>query len=318
MVKRRWRIIAFLICLCLNSMPCYVQAASSSDAVEPISIDKECSLTIAYHCEENQFSNLPVKLYRVAEVSSDCQYSLTAPFANSGLALNGIQTVGEWNVVRTTLETQIVADSIAPNFTAHTDENGKANFERLIPGLYLAVTQPITENGYKYIFDSALVALPNLGADGLWKYQVEVTAKPRVIPPSETDEEIEFKVLKLWKGDNDDQRPENVEIEIFRDGISYETVILSQENNWSYSWKAKKDSSDWQVVERNVPSGYTMTVDERETTFVVTNTLNPDEPNVPKPPQTGDTSNNLLYIILMIVAGIILLLLGTARKRKSV
>ena len=131
-----------------------------------------------------------------------------------------------------------------------------------------------------------------------------------------TDEEIEFKVLKLWKGDKGrSDRPQSIEVEIFRDGVSYQTVILSEENHWTFSWFAKDDGATWKVVERNVPTGYTMMVEERETSFVLTNTRPPDKPDIP---QTGDTTNIMLYFVLMNVSGIMLIILGIAGKRKRV
>lgn len=316
MAKRRVAVIVLLLCLCLSWLPCYAQAASTADAKEPISPDKDCSLTIAYRYDGQRFSNHPVKLYKIADVSADFQYTLTAPFANSGLILNGVQTVSEWNVIRSTLETHILAYDVDADFTDVTDQDGQVCFQALKPGLYLAITEQVIQNDWIYAFDSALVALPGLGADGLWQYEVAVTSKSKAIPPAETDEEIAFKVLKLWKGDKGrSDRPQSIEVEIFRDGVSYQTVILSEENHWTFSWFAKDDGATWKVVERNVPTGYTMMVEERETSFVLTNTRPPDKPDIP---QTGDTTNIMLYFVLMNVSGIMLIILGIAGKRKRV
>lgn len=316
MAKRRVAVIVFLLCLCLSWLPCYAQATSTADAKEPISPDKDCSLTIAYRYDGKNFSNHPVKLYKIADVSADFQYSLTAPFANSGLSLNGVQSVGEWNAIRSTLETHILAYGVDANLTGTTDQDGHVCFNALKPGLYLAITEQVIQNDWIYSFDSALVALPGLSADGLWQYEVAVTSKSKAIPPAETDEDVEFKVLKLWKGDNGrSDRPQSIEVEIFRDGVSYQTVILSEENHWTFSWFAKDDGASWKVVERNVPTGYTMMVEERETSFVMTNTRPPDKPDVP---QTGDTTNIMLYLVLMNVSGIMLIILGMAGKRKRV
>lgn len=316
MAKRRVAVIVFLLCLCLSWLPCYAQATSTADAKEPISPDKDCSLTIAYRYDGKNFSNHPVRLYKIADVSADFQYSLTAPFADSGLILNGVQSVGEWNVIRSTLETHILTYDVDANLTGTTDQDGQVCFNALKPGLYLAITEQVIQNDWIYSFDSALVALPGLSADGLWQYEVAVTSKSKAIPPAETDEEIEFKVLKLWKGDNGrSDRPQSIEVEIFRDGVSYQTAILSEENHWTFSWFAKDDGATWKVVERNVPTGYTMMVEERETSFVLTNTRPPDKPDVP---QTGDTTNIMLYLVLMNVSGIMLIILGMAGKRKRV
>ena len=316
MAKRRVAVIVLLLCLCLSWLPCYAQAASTADAKEPISPDKDCSSTISYCYDGKSFSNHPVRLYKIADVSADFQYTLTAPFANSGLILNGVQSVSEWNVIRSTLETHILAYDVDADLTGVTDQEGQVCFNALKPGLYLAITEQVLQNDWIYAFNSALIALPGLGTDGLWQYEVAVTSKSKAIPPAETDEEIEFKVLKLWKGDNGrSDRPQSIEVEIFRDGVSYQTVILSEENHWTFSWFAKDDGATWKVVERNVPSGYTMTVEERETSFVLTNTRPPDKPDVP---ETGDTSNIMLYFVLMNVSGIMLIILGIAGKRKRV
>ena len=318
MAKRRMRIIAFILCICLYLIPCQVQAASTSDAKEPISTNENCSLTISYCSGGIAFSELPVNLYKIADVSADYQYTLTSSFEKSNLILNGIQTVGEWNVIRSTLETYILANDITAGFNAKTDFEGKASFDALKPGLYLAITERIIQDETTYVFDSALIALPGLGADGLWQYQVDVTSKSEIIPPSRDDEEIELKVLKLWKGDGGSSaRPTTIEIEIFRNGTSYQTATLSENNHWTYTWSAKDDGSDWKVVERNIPTGYTMTIEERETSFVLTNTLNRDVPDNPDSPQTGDTSNIMLWVILMIVSGSMLIILGIIGKRNA-
>ena len=59
-----------------------------------------------------------------------------------------------------------------------------------------------------------------------------------------------------------------------------------------------------------------MTVEERESAFVLTNTrtqAGPDDPE--KPPQTGATLNILPYILLMAGSGSLLIILGITGKK---
>ena len=317
MKNKRLGIIVFLLCFCLHLFSYPSLALSTSDAVEPIIPKKECSLTVSYCCGEKAFSGIEVKLYRIAEVSADFRYTLTQSFASSGLILDGIRTAGEWNVIRSTLEAHILAYNIAPEFTSVTNEDGQASFGNLRTGMYLAIVNQVERDDLHYRFDSALIALPGLGPDGRWQYHVSVKAKGETLPPVEPDEKAELKVLKLWRGDEDlNERPKSIEVEIFCNGISYQTVTLSEENHWSYSWSATDDGSTWTVVERNVPQGYTMTVEERGTTFVLTNTWKPSEQEDPvKPPETGDTTNVLLYVLIMLVSGSMLVILGITGKK---
>lgn len=315
MVKRRMGIIAFILYFCLFLLPHQTQAASTTDAKEPISTERNCSLTISYCSGGDSFTGLSVRLYKIADVSADFEYTLTSLFAQSNLILNGIRTVDEWNIIRSTLEAYILTEEIAANINTATDSTGKVLFDVLTPGLYLAIADHGICIDTTYVFDSALIALPGLGTDGFWQYQVDITAKSKIVPPSEDDSKIELKVVKLWKGDNGSAaRPATIEVEIFRNGTSYQKVTLSEENYWMYSWSAKDDGADWKVVERNIPTGYTMTIVERETSFVLINTLTQEDPDIP-PPETGDTSNVMFWVIILIISGSVLIVLGIIGKR---
>ena len=319
MAKRRMGLMLCLLCLAISLLPRPVAAVSTAEATAPIDTKKTCTLTLTYGCDGQAVSGMYVSLYRVADVSEDYQYTLTSSFASSGLILNGIQTQDEWNVIRSTLESHVYANSIRPTLTSVTSTEGQVNFELLTPGLYLAMVLRPAESGINCIFDTALIALPGLDTNGQWQYRVSVTAKSELLPPIQPDETIELKVLKLWKGDRGrSDRPKNVEVEIFRDGVSYQLVTLSQENQWSYSWTAEKDGATWTVAEPNVPKGYTVTVSKRGTAFVLTNTRIPDPSKPTEQPTTGDTSHILLYTVLLYASGIALVLTGISRKRNDV
>ena len=312
MAARRMAIICLLVCLGLCWMPGRAGAVSTADAVEPISPEKSCSLTLRYVCDGIAFENLPVKLYRIAAVSAEAQYTLTPQFQSSGLEINGIQTSGEWDVIRSSLEAHILAANIAPDYVSATDAGGQAPFEGLMPGLYLVASVHREQEGWHYSFRSALIALPGLDENGLWLYDITATPKPDILPPSEP-QELHYQVLKLWKDEgSEEKRPTSIEVEIFRNGESQEIVVLSEENNWSYRWTVPADGARWQVVERNIPEGYVLTVEDRTTTIVLTNSVPKDPPGTP---QTGDSANLLLAVVLLNLSGAGLIALGLFRKR---
>ena len=317
MADRRMGIIAFLFCLCLCLVPCHAQALSTTDAAEPIDPESECTLTVSYLGSGAALEGISVDLYRIAEVSADFQYTFTPPFQDFGLSLNGVQSSWEWEVIRSTLESYILAHAVEPEFTAVTDGAGQVSFSSLKPGLYLTSAVYTELDGMEYFFDPALIALPSMDADGNWQYQISATPKHIALPPINPDEKgTEYKILKLWKGDEGlNDRPQSIEAEIFCNGISFRTVTLSEENHWSYTWTAEDPSADWTVVERNVPAGYSVTVEERETAFVLTNTRADRPPE--EYPETGDTSNILIYSGMFIVSGVALVLLSIAVKRNA-
>lgn len=319
MKKRIPTLICLIVCMSLFLMPCITCAASTSDAVEPISVSQNCSLTVTYAYNGTAFSDIPVSLYKIADVSSDFQYTPTDEFKAINLRLNGITSISEWNTIRTTSEAYIIANSIEADAVRSTDENGQVSFRNLTSGVYLVASVQCSNDGFRHCFASVLTALPDLNDDGTWNYDVNVT--PKADADDSGEENSEYKVLKLWKDNgNVSERPNSIEVYILRNGEIVKTVILSEENNWSYTWYAEDDGSTWQVIEKNVPDGYVMTIEQHTTTFTIINSI-PDEsdtsPENPDVPKTGDSSGIELYVTLMCISGFALVLLGITGKRKA-
>lgn len=305
-------VLFLTICLFVCLLPCPAQAASTGDANEPIDTSAEGTLTVNYAHGEKAFSGLSVQLYRVAAVSADFQYTLTDAFLNTRLMLNGITSTNEWDAVRTTLESHIASNAVVPVKTAVTNASGSVRFGELVPGLYFVLPLQFIEDGACYYYASALIAVPGLDGQGHWQYDVTVTPKPAVDVP--TGGSKEHKVVKLWRDSgNTAKRPTSVTVDIFCNGKVIETVTLSAANSWSYTWTAADNGDVWQVAEKDVPDGYTMTLEQHLTTFNIINTV----PGTPSSPKTGDSSNIGLYVLLMCASGLSLVLLAATAKRKE-
>ena len=98
------------------------------------------------------------------------------------------------------------------------------------------------------------------------------------VPPTPPPAEYEtLKVEKVWK-DDASIRPQSVEIVLLRNGEETETVALSADNDWCYTWNELTADAIWTVEERNVPDGYVVSYQESEETVKVINTQIPKEP----------------------------------------
>lgn len=312
MKKRTTGWLSLFLCLCFLLCPLKANASSTDQANDFINTEQACTLDLTYSFDALLFSDVPVALYRVAAVSRDFQYTATEAFAACGLNFNAVASQSEWNAIRSTLNNYIAAYGIEPAYTQQTNADGTVVFTNLEPGLYLTSAVQVTHDGFRYYFASVLSALPNLDEDNLWDYDVSAKCKPDVSNP--TGEDIAYKVLKLWKDDGQGKnRTESVEIDIIKDGETVKTVVLSDDNDWSFSWYAEDDGSVWSVTERNIPKGYTMTVEQNLTTFTVINSWPPPPPDIP---QTGDTSNIGLYVVLMCLSGAALILLTITQRRR--
>ena len=84
---------------------------------------------------------------------------------------------------------------------------------------------------------------------------------------------VNITVTKAWKHNGGKDLPESVVITLYKDGTAYESVTLSEKNNWTYTWSELSDVYKWSVDEVEVPEGYEKkitSVDGCE--FTVTNT----------------------------------------------
>ena len=136
------------------------------------------------------------------------------------------------------------------------------------------------------------------------------------------------------------ERPLSITVDIYKNGDLHESVQLESDNNWSYSWKVDDPNSRWTVVEREVPEDYLVTITLADNVFTITNAYSvssdeiPDDPPIDTPddppadtpegeqpvypnnhPETGDTTYVWKYVIVMAFSGIVLLLVGSLRKR---
>ena len=124
---------------------------------------------------------------------------------------------------------------------------------------------------------------------------------------------IDICVNKVWYGAGI-THPASVEVTLYRNGEVYDTVTLSPENDWSYTWEGLTDEFQWTVDEPSVPSGYAKTVRQDGWSFTVVNTHVDN-------PKTGDFAGLLgmgtMTAIGILGCGLCLLALFAPRRKKE-
>ena len=294
--------------LFIASFICSSLAVSTDDAKEPIDITTECSLKLTYGTTEpyRRFEGLQIELFRVAELSESYVFTKTAAFEYYNVELNLIKSQSEWNAVCDTLNAIIIGDGISPFDRKTTDGEGVVIFENLKAGLYFVRWLGDDSQRLEQGFDPFVISLPGLNDNGLWNYYVEAYPKPGDVKVGYED----YKVVKHW-ADAGDVSGKTVTVELFKNGVSEGTISLNEGNNWTYSWAAEKGDS-WTVLERD--SGeYKVTVEQRENSFIITNTGS----ETPYIPPTGDTSRLSLWIIIMAASGVLFVALGIISRVKQ-
>lgn len=130
-------------------------------------------------------------------------------------------------------------------------------------------------------------------------------------------------VIKNWKDNNDqfEKRPDEITVVLLADGVKTgKTLTLNEENNWMGSFTAldvyKSGQKITYTVEEISVSGYQTAISgDAETGFTITNTYTPESST--DAPYTGDKSNMMLWLALLLMSGAAVLITIIYRKKSQ-
>ena len=287
-MKKYFAIFVCVLCISVT-LALMVQAAA------PVP-EEDSTLTIHFMTDDNgngvPISGAELFLYYVAEYKSDGTYALTTDFEDSNIAADFIES--DWNEAGVltdttgTLYAYIADKKLDPVASGTTDGKGyctlTVGYPEKYPGVYLLCGKPIEvvgEDG-KWIYtpQASLIPLPYPKSTITWEYKLDIEMKGKY-KKEKPDETISITVSKVWEGDG--KHPDSVTARLLCDGEVYDEVELNEGNNWKYTWNDMKTGHEWQIVEKDVPKGYRVTVSQNEYVFVITNI--PDVPET-TPPET--------------------------------
>ena len=324
-MKLSRRLLVFsVICLLVCSAVLPISAAARN-----LNTDAQCTLTISYHYDGKSLSGAVFHIYRVADVDENGVPGLLDNFTDYGVEVSG-GNASDLQTAAQTLLGYVQRDGVTPDRTLTVGEDGLAVAENLPVGMYLVEGGRLSVEGGTYSAVPMLVTLPVAEMEeGQWNYLLKISPKPYFEPERET---LERKVLKVWDdAGRESDRPQSIEVTLLCDGVAYEKVTLTAENNWRYSWSELDAAHQWTIVESAV-EGYTATHSIEGITTVITNTPVPEEtepatepstepdteptqppkPEEPELPQTG-----MLWwpIPVLAVLGLVLMIIGVVMKR---
>lgn len=304
-MKKRILPIILLTFICLS-----ILRPITANALTPLDPDGEGSLTLHYQKDGVAFADLQIGVYRVAEAFPDGSFELIEPFASYPINIHGIKVQEQWHQVAQTLYSYIVANGVEADREAKTDENGTVCFSNLKTGLYFVRETAAEDNRGTYVFNQFMVYIPTAQSDGTYNYAVEASPKCTNFVPK-----TQYTVTKLWQDrGNQDTRPKDVTVDIYKDGVLHQTQILSADNNWTHTWYVSgEDRGKWTVAERSVTDVYKVSVTQNSSHFSIINTYG----TTADIPQTGDTFTPLPWVLAMCLSGIMLLSLGIYSRRRG-
>ena len=256
-------------------------------------------ITLNEKTDNEKIEGAEILLYKVADAKSE----------NHNLMFEYIQELKSCNASLNDLETKSKSEEIEKCINENikslkqiTDINGTVKYNDLDLGLYLVKQNNIVE-GFSKI-DSFLVMIPKI-ANNKWIYDIKSTPKTDIIRV------IDINVKKVWNtstsNTNDSIKiPRSIEVELLLNDKVIDTVKLSKDNNWSYTWENLAKSEEYTIKEINVPKGYTPSYQKDNNTFIVTNTST-----------LVQTGQMLWIVMLLIITGITFIIISIIYDRKT-
>ena len=246
---------------------------------------------------DNRFAN------RVGEV--DWIFHVEA-YNESQLSVRKVWSDGNANHDQDSITVNLLKDGEVEQSQELNAENGWAyTFDRLAEGYTWTVEEADVPEDYEVSYDTAgtTTTITNTKKEA-------PTPDPKPDPDPEPEEPVEITACKRWSGDSSKERPDSVTVTLYDGKTAYETVRLSDKNDWSYTWEDLDADGNWQVVETNIPKGYVPSYKVKGDVVTITNTRTLI--------QTGQLNWPIWVLggagILLVVLGVVIL---TKRKQND-
>ena len=186
----------------------------------------------------NEYAN------RVGEV--DWIFHVEA-YNESQLSVRKVWSDGNANHANDSITVNLLKDGKVESSQELNAANGWAyTFDRLVEGHTWTVEEAEVPAGYTVSYNT-------VGT------MTTITNTRNYTPPDLPDPTypLNISVRKVWSNDNLKERPDSVTVTLYNGDVAYDSVRLGAWNNWSYSWKDLNAYGNWQVIETNIPRGYT-------------------------------------------------------------
>lgn len=247
--------------------------------------DAAADKTITLICRQDGtiLSGMEWKLYRVGERDGT---EIEFVPALSGYSMDlGDLSPDSVDTAAKTVESYLIAAGVQPIAQGKTDPAGELAFGGLENGLYLADGKNLQVGDTCYFPSAMLIEVQDADAS------IDYDAYPKFYFALLSGDEKKLTVKKVWNDDDNryQKRPGNLTVDLYKDGEPDSTATLNEENNWTYSWAALDDGSEWTVVERDIPVPYRVMIDYNSTQFVIRNSYS-ETAETTAPAGTGTTA----------------------------
>ena len=242
--------------------------------VLPASADTNTG-TLHLWCEEDGviLEDMEWEIYRVGSRDGDA-FRLEGDFSHYAITLGDPSVpMDQWdaddlNASAFTLWHYSQIDDIPCVASGKTDQEGKVDFPGLTDGLYLVCGSRMERGNTTYIPSPLFFEMNGQPENNL-------NAFPKIEELTLEETVAEYSVRKVWANDENQpwDRSTSITVELYKNGVLANTVVLNEENDWRYDWTDQM-GEEWFVKEKIIPPHYTVSVSGNLTQYIIVNTYN--------------------------------------------
>ena len=295
-------------------------------------------LEIVYDLPDVEFN-----LYQLATLNEQNEMTLMAPFDQYPINLRSLYQL-DGNQQQTLLQTLITYaeqdDTLNPYQTVITKSisilantidgtqapiisKSTAQFTGLTPGIYMVSGESTETEESLYSPSGSIVVVNNESPIIRIKFSRRSLVR-----------NLTIKAFKVWNDHNNINRPKSVTVDLIQDQTVIESVELKEANQWQIEWN-DLPAAEYHVIERDVPAGYQVNIEQEGDTYRIENTLNEEPPTssettvveMPPPPTNSTTppGDNIIPftgqiwwpIPLLMLGSIIFYMIGNQEEREE-
>lgn len=217
------------------------------------------TLRVKFITESGPVTNSTLKLYPA--LTNDGV--LFGDFAELSVDVGDLTDSENVNRLAYTLASYAASGVGEPIDSDVTNGLGYVDFENVPAGIYLVTGSSGTIGDLVYTPNPALISITN-DSEELIEARLKYIAVASGTAHS-------YSIQKVWANQMGASHPQSVTVELFRNGELYDEVTLSAENGWSHKWVSLSSDYDWNVIEKDIPANYDVSITLDSNRFVIEN-----------------------------------------------
>ncbi len=266
-------VIGAAVLFCIS---CLCSAASAEGSVR---------LTLVCKARNELVDRMPWSVFRIGSLNGG-KIVLEGEFASYPVDMSDLSAASLADAA-STLKEYAFTYKLKPYAKEKTGKDGTVTFDALEDGVYLLAAKNHKSGDKTYLPTPAIIEVNSAQSQ-------ELTIYPKISSIRTLADEFErFNVRKVWeKYEGMLVKPTEIVVDIYRDYEFYETVTLTADNDWNYSWE-ELVGSEWTMIERKIPENCTVVYRNDGRRYIVVNTYNPEfvfDWDVEYPPVVAETT----------------------------